>query len=101
MLPHDAMSCVDTGGAGRSSCAALVHANRRGSVMTDADLARTVDAAWETRDSLGPATRGAYRDAVEEALEALDTGRMRVAEKTASGWRVNQWLKKAVLLSFR
>ena len=69
--------------------------------MTDADLAETIDAAWEIRETLGPATRGASRDAVEEALEALDAGRLRVAEKTASGWQVRQWLKKAVLLSFR
>src|SRR6266404_4796780 len=69
--------------------------------MTDSDLAATIDAAWEGRDVLGPSTRGAYRDAVEEALDALDAGRVRVAEKTAAGWQVHQWLKKAVLLSFR
>ena len=43
--------------------------------MTDADLAATMDAAWEARDSLAPSTRGAYRDAVEEALDGLDSGR--------------------------
>ena len=69
--------------------------------MTDSDLAATIDAAWEGRDALGPSTRGAYRDAVEEALDGLDAGRVRVAEKTAAGWQVHQWLKKAVLLSFR
>src|SRR5215469_15720763 len=69
--------------------------------MTDADLARTIDTAWEARDALGPQSLGAQRDAVEEALEGLDAGRVRVAEKTATGWQVNQWLKKAVLLSFR
>src|SRR5256886_15814323 len=69
--------------------------------MTDADLARTIDAAWETRETLAPSTRGASREAVEEALEGLDAGRLRVAEKNASGWQVHQWLKKAVLLSFR
>ncbi len=69
--------------------------------MTDAKLAATIDAAWEARDTLGPATRGAQRQAVEDALEGLDAGRLRVAEKTAAGWRVHQWLKKAVLLSFR
>ena len=69
--------------------------------MTDADLAATMDAAWEARDSLASSTRGAYRDAVEEALDGLDSGRLRVAEKTETGWRVHQWLKKAVLLSFR
>jgi len=69
--------------------------------MTDADLARTVDAAWEARDGVSPSTRGAYRDAVEAVLEGLDAGELRVAEKTAQGWHVHQWLKKAVLLSFR
>jgi 2,3,4,5-tetrahydropyridine-2,6-dicarboxylate N-succinyltransferase len=68
--------------------------------MNDA-VAAIIDAAWDARESLGPQTRGAQREAVEEALEGLDAGRLRVAEKTASGWRVHQWLKKAVLLSFR
>ena len=70
-------------------------------IMTDADLAATIDAAWENRDVLTAATRGAVRDAVEAALDGLDDGRLRVAEKTAMDWRVHQWLKKAVLLSFR
>jgi 2,3,4,5-tetrahydropyridine-2-carboxylate N-succinyltransferase len=69
--------------------------------MTDADLAATIDAAWEDREVLSVSTRGAARDAVEAALDGLDSGRLRVAEKTARGWQVNQWLKKAVLLSFR
>jgi 2,3,4,5-tetrahydropyridine-2-carboxylate N-succinyltransferase len=66
------------------------------------DLAATIDAAWEDRASLSASTRGAVRDAVEEALSALDSGKQRVAQREASGqWTVNQWLKKAVLLSFR
>jgi 2,3,4,5-tetrahydropyridine-2-carboxylate N-succinyltransferase len=69
--------------------------------MTDADLAAAIDDAWEARDRIGPATRGAARDAVETALDGLDEGRLRVAEKADGGWRVHQWLKKAVLLSFR
>jgi 2,3,4,5-tetrahydropyridine-2,6-dicarboxylate N-succinyltransferase len=69
--------------------------------MTDADLAATIDAAWENREALTPATHGPARAAVETALDGLDGGRLRVAEKTAAGWRVHQWLKKAVLLSFR
>jgi 2,3,4,5-tetrahydropyridine-2,6-dicarboxylate N-succinyltransferase len=69
--------------------------------MTAADLVATVDAAWEGRDGISPATRGAWRDAVEAALDGLDSGELRVAEQTAQGWRVHQWLKKAVLLSFR
>jgi 2,3,4,5-tetrahydropyridine-2,6-dicarboxylate N-succinyltransferase len=68
--------------------------------MTD-DLAATVEAAWEARDGITPQTRGVWREAVEAVLDGLDSGRLRVAEKTASGWRVHQWLKKAVLLSFR
>jgi 2,3,4,5-tetrahydropyridine-2-carboxylate N-succinyltransferase len=66
-----------------------------------AELQRAIDAAWEARDGLGPATRGEVRDAVEAALRLLDEGEARVAEKGAGGWTVNQWLKKAVLLSFR
>ncbi|MBL8699777.1 MAG: 2,3,4,5-tetrahydropyridine-2,6-dicarboxylate N-succinyltransferase [Alphaproteobacteria bacterium] len=61
----------------------------------------TVEAAWEKRDTISPATQGDVRGAVEEALRALDSGKTRVAEKHGSGWVVNQWLKKAVLLSFR
>jgi 2,3,4,5-tetrahydropyridine-2,6-dicarboxylate N-succinyltransferase len=69
--------------------------------MTDSDLQTTIDAAWEARDKLSPASRGAEREAVEAALEGLDSGRLRVAEKVNAEWRVHQWLKKAVLLSFR
>src|SRR5258707_2025899 len=72
-----------------------------GNAMTDADLAATIDAAWEARDTISTATKGSYRDAVDAALEGMDSGEMRVAEKTGTGWQVHQWLKKAVLLSFR
>jgi 2,3,4,5-tetrahydropyridine-2-carboxylate N-succinyltransferase len=66
------------------------------------DLATVIDEAWEARDTLGHATGDPVRAAVEEALAGLDAGRCRVAEPDgAGGWRVNQWLKKAVLLSFR
>jgi 2,3,4,5-tetrahydropyridine-2,6-dicarboxylate N-succinyltransferase len=66
------------------------------------DLASIIDAAWEDRASLSTTTKGAVRDAVEEALAALDSGKQRVAQRDGSGqWIVNQWLKKAVLLSFR
>ncbi|TMJ20204.1 MAG: 2,3,4,5-tetrahydropyridine-2,6-dicarboxylate N-succinyltransferase [Alphaproteobacteria bacterium] len=62
------------------------------------DLQRVIDAAWEDRDRLGPEVR----EAVEEALGLLDSGAARVAEEGPDGaWLVNQWLKKAVLLSFR
>jgi 2,3,4,5-tetrahydropyridine-2-carboxylate N-succinyltransferase len=65
------------------------------------DLERTIDAAWEARDTVNIETSGPIRDAVERALDMLDSGEARVAEKTGDGWQVNQWLKKAVLLSFR
>jgi 2,3,4,5-tetrahydropyridine-2-carboxylate N-succinyltransferase len=68
--------------------------------MTD-QLAAAIDQAWERRDSVTPASRE-VREVVEVALELLDSGRARVAEPDAAGsWQVNQWLKKAVLLSFR
>ncbi len=69
--------------------------------MSLAELEGTIDAAWDRRDGLNAATDGPVRAAVEAALAALDAGRLRVAEPGAEGWRVNQWLKKAVLLSFR
>jgi 2,3,4,5-tetrahydropyridine-2-carboxylate N-succinyltransferase len=69
--------------------------------MTHADLATTIDSAWEERAGISPATRGPVREAVETALALLDSGKARVAEKVDGTWQVNQWLKKAVLLSFR
>jgi 2,3,4,5-tetrahydropyridine-2-carboxylate N-succinyltransferase len=70
--------------------------------MPHTELARTIDDAFEKRNDIGPATKGVVRDAVEAALDLLDRGAARVAEKQSDGtWRVNQWLKKAVLLSFR
>jgi 2,3,4,5-tetrahydropyridine-2,6-dicarboxylate N-succinyltransferase len=64
-------------------------------------LQATIEAAWDARDTISAATKGEVRDAVETALGLLDSGEARVAEPTAGGWQVNQWLKKAVLLSFR
>ncbi|MDE2582983.1 MAG: 2,3,4,5-tetrahydropyridine-2,6-dicarboxylate N-succinyltransferase [Rhodospirillales bacterium] len=73
--------------------------------MPDPSLQRDIDDLWERRDTLSPATGGAARAAVDAALDSLDSGAVRVAEPGAGagagGWRVNQWLKKAVLLSFR
>ena len=69
--------------------------------MTSTKLEATIDAAWEERETLTPTTEGAVRAAVGQALDRLDAGTLRVAEKEAGGWRINQWLKKAVLLSFR
>ncbi len=60
-----------------------------------------IEAAWDARDGISPATTADVRDAVAEALALLDSGQARVAEPGADGWQVNQWLKKAVLLSFR
>jgi 2,3,4,5-tetrahydropyridine-2-carboxylate N-succinyltransferase len=69
--------------------------------MSTADLQKTIEAAWDARDTINAATKGAVRDAVVTALGALDEGKARVAEKRGGDWVVNQWLKKAVLLSFR
>lgn len=65
------------------------------------DLETIINTAWDARDSITPSIRDERRNAVESALELLDNGTLRVAEKTPQGWQVNQWLKKAVLLSFR
>ena len=67
-----------------------------------AALERTIDKAFDERDRVNASTRGEVREAVDEALALLDRGEARVAERGAGGeWTVNQWLKKAVLLSFR
>ena len=64
-------------------------------------LQTAIEAAWDARDTLTVTTKGEVRDAVEAAIEGLDNGSFRVAEKLDGNWTVNQWLKKAVLLSFR
>ena len=70
--------------------------------MGDSQLESTIDKAWEDRESITSATSGEIRDAVEAALESMDSGKERVASPLGDHkWRVNQWLKKAVLLSFR
>ncbi|MDF1749176.1 MAG: 2,3,4,5-tetrahydropyridine-2,6-dicarboxylate N-succinyltransferase [Alphaproteobacteria bacterium] len=69
--------------------------------MAHEALQATIDTAFDNRDQVTTSTGGEIRDAVEEALNLLDSGQARVAEKGAEGWTVNQWLKKAVLLSFR
>ena len=70
--------------------------------MSNVQLETAIEAAWEDRDSITPATTGETRDAIESTLAALDSGKLRVAEPTESGdWHVNQWAKKAVLLGFR
>ncbi len=70
-------------------------------MTTTADLQTEIDAAWERRTELYEYTTGALREAVTEAIEQLDSGRLRVATKEGDQWVTHQWLKKAVLLSFR
>ena len=70
--------------------------------MSNAALEIAIEAAWEARDTITTATKGEIRDAIDETMNALDSGKLRVAEKQDDGsWHVNQWAKKAVLLSFR
>ena len=65
------------------------------------DIETAIEQAWEIRDKVNLETRGAVREAIEAALGLLDSGKIRVAEKINGEWVTNQWLKKAVLLSFR
>ncbi len=69
--------------------------------MNDARLKAVIEAAFDDRANVSPATSGDVRDAVKQALDGLDSGHFRVAEKVDGAWVVHQWLKKAVLLSFR
>jgi 2,3,4,5-tetrahydropyridine-2-carboxylate N-succinyltransferase len=70
--------------------------------MDNGALEAAIEAAWDARDTLTPETGGPAREAVEAALDRMDSGVLRVAEPGADGvWTVNQWAKKAVLLSFR
>jgi 2,3,4,5-tetrahydropyridine-2-carboxylate N-succinyltransferase len=65
------------------------------------EMQQAIESAWDERDSIGPSTKGKVRQAVDAAIAALDSGEARIAEKQAGKWGVHQWLKKAVLLSFR
>ena len=70
--------------------------------MSNAQLETAIEAAWDTRDQITPSTTGETREAIQDTLAALDSGKLRVAEKQDNGdWHVNQWAKKAVLLGFR
>ncbi len=69
--------------------------------MSHADLEALIDQAFDDRDNINTDTTGEVRDGVNEALNLLDSGQARVAERSGDEWTVNQWLKKAVLLSFR
>ncbi|WP_279478949.1 2,3,4,5-tetrahydropyridine-2,6-dicarboxylate N-succinyltransferase [Aureimonas sp. SK2] len=67
-----------------------------------ADLEQTIEAAFDARDTISPATKGEVREAADMALDLLDRGEAKVATRGPDGaWTVHQWLKKAVLLSFR
>ena len=69
--------------------------------MDISTLQTAIDAAWDKRDGINSATHGTVKDHIEEALEGLDSGKLRVAENVGGKWITHQWLKKAVLLSFR
>jgi 2,3,4,5-tetrahydropyridine-2,6-dicarboxylate N-succinyltransferase len=69
--------------------------------MSQHALEQPIEQLWDRRDAISPKTGGEDRKVVEAVLDALDDGKVRVAEHGPDGWRVNQWLKKAVLLSFR
>ncbi len=70
--------------------------------MSNAQLETAIEAAWENRADITPLTGGETREAIEDTLNALDSGQLRVAERGEDGtWQVNQWAKKAVLLGFR
>ena len=70
--------------------------------MSNSQLETAIEAAWDAKDQITPETTGAQRDAIEDTLNALDIGQLRVAERHEDGqWHVNQWAKKAVLLGFR
>ena len=70
--------------------------------ITADDLKSEIERAWAERDGVSTATTGPVRTAVEETLERLDSGALRIAERQADGrWLVNQWVKQAILLSFR
>jgi len=89
---------------GRGACrifAAGRGYSEKGTAVNDAGLQRVIENAWEARGEIGPGTTGEVRDAIEATLDALDAGRVRVAERRDNDWHTNQWLKMAVLLSFR
>ena len=70
--------------------------------MSNSQLETAIESAWDARDQITPETIGEQRDAIEDTLNALDSGRLRVAERHEDGqWHVNQWVKKSVLLGFR
>ncbi|MSP67210.1 MAG: 2,3,4,5-tetrahydropyridine-2,6-dicarboxylate N-succinyltransferase [Alphaproteobacteria bacterium] len=69
--------------------------------MDDSPLRASIERAWDERDRIGPATTGEPRNSIETVLATLDSGERRIADKRDGRWHVHEWLKKAVLLSFR
>ena len=65
------------------------------------DLKNSIEKIWNTKENISSSTKGMERDAIEECLSLLDSGKVRVSEKIEGNWEVNEWLKKAVLLSFK
>jgi 2,3,4,5-tetrahydropyridine-2-carboxylate N-succinyltransferase len=65
------------------------------------DLKNIIENAFENKDQINSNTKGNIRDSVNEILDQLDMGKIRVCEKNQNEWKVNQWIKKAILLSFR
>jgi 2,3,4,5-tetrahydropyridine-2-carboxylate N-succinyltransferase len=85
-----------------TKASARTHVTFKESTMSLQALESTINGAFDARDTVTTATKGEVREAVDHALDLLDKGEARVAERVADGkWQVNQWLKKAVLLSFR
>jgi 2,3,4,5-tetrahydropyridine-2-carboxylate N-succinyltransferase len=78
-----------------------MHRDKRRTSVLGQDIVARIEAAWDNRAEIGFSTEGQVRDSVEKTLAALDAGEIRVAEKKDGAWTVNQWVKKAVLLSFR
>src|SRR4029078_6255926 len=81
-------------------CRRVARNDLEGRLMSDS-LSQVIDAAGEDRNAVRPNTKGEVRQAVDTAISALDGGEARIAEKIDGEWIVHQWLKKAVLLSFR
>ena len=75
--------------------------HKREAKLKNNQIKTAIELAWEERDNISSETTGDIRDAVEMAMTLLDSGKERVAHKESNKWTVNQWLKKAVLLSFR
>ena len=65
------------------------------------DLSSAIEVAWSAREGLNASSTGAHRDAVDAVLAALDDGKLRAADKVDGAWKANEWVKKAILLSFR